>query len=112
MKVDTRPRRRNALRPAEKSAPAYLQWLRGRSCLIGGTCAGRIEAAHVGTSGKGVATKCADAEAVPMCGLHHAEQHNAGIRTFEARHNVDLAKAAAEYWRAWPGRVAWESKLP
>ena len=107
-RVDTRPRRRNAAEPDGKRIPAYLQWLRGRPCHIGGTCAGRIEACHVGTTGKGMGTKCADNEALPMCAHHHAEQHMAGIRTFEARHGVDLIAAAGQFWQQWPGRYQWE----
>lgn len=111
MRVDVSPRRKNAPPPAGKRCPRFLQWLRGRPCLIGGTCAGKIEACHVGTTGKGMSTKCADAESVPMCAHHHAAQHNAGIRTFEARHGVNLMAAASEYWRLWPGRVQWERDL-
>ena len=111
MRIDTKPRKRNAPRPAEKSAPAFLQWLRGRNCLIGDTCAGRIEAAHVDYAGdKGLGTKASDKFAVPMCSAHHAESHRAGIKTFEARHRVNLLEASKEYWRRWPGRLAWETR--
>lgn len=111
MRVDTRPRKRNAPRPAEKSAPAFLQWLRGRNCVIGGTCAGRMEAAHVDYAGdKGMGTKASDKFAVPMCSAHHAESHMAGIKTFEARHGVNLLEASKEYWWRWPGRRLWEAR--
>jgi len=109
MRVDVRPRHRNAPRPSEKSATSFLQWLRGRPYLIGGNCAGRIEAAHVDYAGdKGMGTKSSDRYAVPLCAAHHAEQHNAGIRTFEARHNVNMLSASMAYWKAWPGRLKWE----
>lgn len=106
-----RPRKRNAGRPPEKSCPAFLQWLRGRSCLAGGTCAGRIEAAHIDYApGKGVGTKPADRYAVPLCAAHHGEQHQAGIRTFEKRHGINMLSASEAYWQAWPGRHAWENR--
>lgn len=116
MRVDTRPRKRNAPRPAEKHCPAFLQWLRGRNCYIGlgreQTCSGKIQAAHVDyAGGKGMGTKVADHDAVPICDEHHAEQHRTGWKTFEAKYNVHCDLAAATYWRAWPGRIAWERKL-
>lgn len=112
MKIDTRSRHRNSPRPPEKSAPAFLQWVRLRPCLLaGGQCAGKIEAAHVDyAGGKGMGTKVADRFAVPLCGAHHAESHNAGIQTFEARHNVDLLAASKVLWQAWPGRYKWEQE--
>lgn len=116
IRADTRPRHRNAPRPAEKSAAGFLQWLRGRPCLwaLGGECEGRIEAAHLDfAGGKGVGTKVADRFAVPMCAKHHAQQHQKGWRTFMALRQVSsqmLLDAAATFWRQWPGRAAWERK--
>lgn len=123
MRIDTRPRKRNAPRIAEKSAPGFLQWLRGRDCLaathrragLPGQCEGKIEAAHVDyAGGKGIGTKVADRYAVPLCSYHHQLQHNSGWPPFErAIFSIEgFAKAAAEaLWRAWPGRMAWERKL-
>lgn len=111
MRIDLAPRHKNAGRPAEKSAPAFLQWIRTRNCLVGGTCAGKIEAAHVDYAGdKGIGTKVSDRYAVPLCSAHHAEQHMAGIKTFEDRHAVSMLNASHIYWQAWPGRRAWEAK--
>ena len=106
------PRRRNSHKAdAEKRCPKFLQWLRGRPCLVGGQCAGRIEAAHVDYAGdKGMGTKPSDRYAVPLCSAHHGEQHTAGIKTFEARHRVNMLEAANDFWRAWPGRIAWENR--
>lgn len=117
-----KPRHRNAPRPAEKSAPQFLQWLRGRQCAVAATgragaveaCEGKIEAAHVDyAGGKGVGTKVADRFAIPLCSYHHARQHAVGWDTFD-RHwlgGVSMALfMAADYWRAWPGRIAWERK--
>lgn len=116
MRVDTRPRKRNAPRPAEKSAPGFLQWLRGRDCLaMAGDCHGKIEAAHVDyAGGKGMGTKVADRFAIPLCSHHHRLQHNNGWPWFD----ITILKmagagesAASQYWRAWPGRIAWERKM-
>jgi hypothetical protein len=78
LRASAKPRHRNAPRLAEKNAPAFLQWIRGRSCLCfpRGGCGGKIEAAHVDYAGdKGMATKASDKYAVPLCAFHHAEQH-------------------------------------
>lgn len=113
MRVDVRPRKRNAPRPAEKSCPAFLQWLRGRECIMAFNCDGKIEAAHVDhAGGKGMGTKVADCHALPMCAKHHREQHSIGWRTFERRYgNFSAVDTAASFWRRWPGRLAWERKL-
>jgi hypothetical protein len=112
LRVNTKPRRRNAPRPAEKSAPAFLQWLRGRECVLAFNCDGKIEAAHVDHGGdKGMGTKAADRFALPMCAKHHREQHATGWETFQRTYgNFDALAVAGSYWQAWPGRRAWEAK--
>jgi len=111
MKIDTRPRHRNSPRPAEKSAPGYLQWLRGRNCAVNNhDCKWGIEAAHVDHGGdKGMGTKASDRFAIPLCGWHHDKQHVWGRKTFELRTGVDMLALAAAYWKAWPGRTKWEA---
>jgi hypothetical protein len=123
VRVDTRPRKRNAPRIAEKSAPGFLQWIRGRKCLVAivapvgrvANCDGKIEAAHVDyAGGKGVSTKVADKFAIPLCRYHHAVQHASGWQTFETKFLGGVGKAflyAETLWRSWPGRIAWERKL-
>lgn len=111
IRINTKPRHKNAGRPAHKRAPGYLQWLRGRKCLVDEECNDRIEAAHVDYGGdKGMGTKPSDKWAVPLCAHHHRQQHTIGIRSFEAMHKLDLIEAAKSYWQAWPGRIAWERK--
>lgn len=112
MRVSVSPRRKNAPRPAWKVATAYLQWLRGRQCLVfNANCEGRTEAAHVDhAGGKGMGTKAADCHAIPLCTFHHRQQHTRGWRTFQNDHRFDAVKAAAEFWRRWPGRAKWESE--
>ena len=112
LRVNTRPRKRNAPRPAEKSAPAFLQWLRGRECVMAFNCDGKIEAAHVDyAGGKGMGTKVADRHAIPMCSKHHREQHSIGWLAFQNRYGkFNAEEVAARYWANWPGRIAWERK--
>ncbi|PQM29437.1 hypothetical protein CVO77_00420 [Sphingopyxis lindanitolerans] len=113
MRVDTRPRIRNAGRPAEKSAPAFLQWVRSRRCILEktGACSGKVRACHVDYAGdKGMGTKVSDRHSFPACDGHHDEQHRIGWRTFEAKYRIICLDLAAQFWRAWPGRLAWERK--
>jgi hypothetical protein len=116
MRISTRPRRRNSPRPAEKNAPAFLQWLRGRECLfVGkGECSGRMEAMHLDfAGGKGIGTKVADKFSVPACSGHHGTQHRIGWSTFVALMATSkerLLEAAGDYWHLWPGRRSWEAK--
>jgi hypothetical protein len=97
MRVDIRPRKRNAPKIAEKSAP------------------GKIEAMHLDfAGGKGMGTKVADRFALPCCSYHHRAQHDMGWKSFMlmAKVRADMLLDAAErLWRAWPGRIAWERKL-
>lgn len=120
-----RSRHRNAPRPDWKVADAYLKWLRGRPCFLadkGGCGLGDpprrspIEAAHVDCAGgKGMGSKVADANAIPLCQRHHDEQHGkigtfrqrGGWKTFQLKYGFDAAKVAYAYWRAWPGRSKW-----
>jgi hypothetical protein len=112
-----RPRLENSHRADSwKRAPGFLQWLRGRPCLLvdKGGCEGKMEAAHVDyAGGKGIGTKVHDKHCIPLCSEHHRVQHAWGWDTFEGNFGMgpgDAAQAAEAYWNAWPGRVAWEAK--
>lgn len=105
MRIDVRPRKRNAPRPAWKVSTAYLQWLRGRPCALAhlGDCAGKIEAAHTpDPASKGIGTKAADHNAIPACQHHHQLHTNKGWSAIGLTRESAQAMAAA-YWRAWKG---------
>lgn len=106
-----RPRRTNAPRPAWKVAEAFKQWLRGRPCAFEGpACSGKIEAAHMADPGsKGIGTKAADKNCIPLCQHHHSRHTIKGWSALGISREQGTLMAA-EYWRAWPGRVAWEGK--
>jgi hypothetical protein len=133
MRVNTAPRRSNAGRPAEKSTPGYLQWLRGRPCFLEGHRAGGcgladiprrspVEAAHVDHGGdKGMATKASDRFAIPLCQRHHDEQggkigsfrQRGGWPSFELKYGFSALDAATDYWFAWlktPMGRNWQAK--
>lgn len=115
MRIDVRPRKRNAPRPAWKVCKAFGQWLRGRPCACGGRnddCGGDMEAAHVdyaakGTpDAKGVASKVADRWQIPLSHNCHRLQHSKGWPWFDLHILGGIARGemmAAEYWRLWKG---------
>jgi len=111
VKIDTSPRNKNAGRPAHKSAPGFLQFLRGRNCILAhtGECVGKVRACHWDQAGdKGMGTKVSDCWALPMCDGHHGEQHNIGWPRFVAKYQLAPREACIAFWRAWQGRVKWE----
>jgi hypothetical protein len=105
MRVDTRPRKRNAPRPVWKVEKAYHQWLRGRPCLLAGLneCEGPMEAAHTpDPASKGVGTKASDHNAIPLCQKHHRLHTNSGWSKINLTRET-ARDAAAAYWRSWKG---------
>jgi hypothetical protein len=104
LRPDTRPRHRNAPRPAWKVATAYLQWLRGRRCAVeNGECEGRIEAAHTpDPQSKAMGSKAADHNAIPACQGHHKAQTDKGWSAVGLTRERAQELAAA-YFKAWPG---------
>lgn len=117
--VNTRPRHRNAGRPAEKSCLQYLRWLRGRGCACEGrnpNCGGgKIQAAHgPHKASKGTGTKVEDRWAMPLSINCHMLQHSLGWNTF-AEHflKADPLEVCRAFWDAWqrtPMGIAWERK--
>jgi hypothetical protein len=103
MRVDVRPAKRNSLRPAWKVAKAYHQWLRGRPCFICGEAEERREAAHTpDPQSKGIGTKAADHNAIPLCVPCHRKHTNKGWSAIGLTR--DGAQAAGNrYWALWKG---------
>jgi len=66
--------------------------VRAMPCLAASsnTCAGEIHAAHAKSRGAGGNRR----HLIPLCQFHHHEQHQHGVRTFEAAHGLDLLAAA------------------
>lgn len=105
LRVDIRPRKRNAPRPAWKVATAYHQWLRGRPCAMEkrGGCFGRMEAAHTpDPASKGAGTKAADHNAIPLCAGHHKLHTDKGWSAIGLTRETAQSLAAA-YWGLWQG---------
>jgi hypothetical protein len=82
---------------------AYLEWLREQPCALCGHSP--AEPAHGPMNGAG--SKGPDAEAVPLCRLHHAEMHQFGSwPSFEERHFFIRAAVASAHWARWEGEHA------
>lgn len=78
-------------------SPRHLAWLRTLPCSVPGCGCDVIEAHHV-RRGAGVGLKPSDRNCAPLCVEHHAEGHVIGWRTFEIRHELNLAAIAARLW--------------
>lgn len=69
-----------------------------------------MEAAHTPDPlSKGTGTKAADNNAIPLCEAHHH------LHTLKGWSAIGLTREtaqalASDYWRAWPGRAAWEAR--
>ncbi len=85
--------------------------MRSLACVVAGCTDGRIECAHVRSRGAGGDWT----SQVPLCVVHHAEEHALGIVTFQSRHGLDLADLAAAHalrWRAFVGKYALDLPHP
>jgi hypothetical protein len=105
VRVDVSPRKKNAKRPAWKVEVAYLKWLRGRACYMAkhGGCAGKPEAAHTpDPMSKGMGTKAADHNCIPLCSAHHKLHTDKGWSAIGLSKETARAVAKA-YWRLWQG---------
>ena len=67
--------------------PAFLAFVRSLPCSICYRTRG-VEAAHIGR--RGMAQKSSDREAIPLCSLHHREQHRIGLRQFSTSYELDI----------------------
>lgn len=94
--------------------PAHLAWVRGHNCAVGNAlCQGPIEAAHVrtGTDG-GTSLKPSDCWTIPLCSLHHAQQHQMGEGRFEWMHKADMKKIAQALWDISPHGKRYRAERP
>ena len=69
----------------------YRAWIRTQPCII---CGRDAEPCHVRSRGAGGTDL---GNIVPMCRIHHTEQHKIGIKTFQAKWKVDMVALALQY---------------
>lgn len=71
--------KRKPRRPRDTDDPVYLAWVRRWPCCVGGMLCGPARAHHAIEMGgrriKGMALKAPDAEALPLCEMHHTQFH-------------------------------------
>lgn len=108
-----RERQRSGIqRGVQREWPRHRKFIRSLECCVHGCllcdeldklvgCV--IECAHVrtGTDG-GTAIKPSDWWTVPLCSVHHLEQHNIGEPAFERLHKIDLKRIALALARQSP----------
>lgn len=82
--------------PTQFRSQSHLAFVRRFECIVNNSdCSGRIEAAHVRSSGEGgTGLKPGDEWSVPLCAQHHYEQHQIGESRFELRYGLDLKRIA------------------
>lgn len=91
-----RERRKKAFAKQFHSA-AFVAWIHEQPCVVEDCFSDDIQIAHVRSRGAGGTYK----DVVPMCVVHHGDQHAHGIRTFQAVHKINLMARAAKTWAAF-----------
>lgn len=81
--------------------PEYLKWLAGCQCCVPGCNYSPCEAGHVGRTGKGIAVKASDHEALPICFRHHRKYHLRGHLWFAREYRVSFEKQITKYRRMY-----------
>lgn len=77
---------------------ARVRWVQMQECRVCGDWPS--ECAHATSRGAG-----GDAtDILPLCPWHHHEQHQIGVRSFEAKYGIDLAECAVETDARWRAR--------
>lgn len=110
-------RKRPRMQAPKPDAPVrcepHLAWVRKLQCICSEIdptgCSGKVRACHVriGTDG-GIGMKPGDNWTFSACDGHHAEQHQIGEKSFEAKYRFKLKDIAETTWRRSPHRINWE----
>ncbi len=97
-----KPRRGPAgIPPDQWRNEKYLQFLRDHGvCVVCHWKYAKCDPAHGPVNGRG--SKGPDAGAIPLCRMHHDEQHEpGGWPAFQAKYGFDREKQAAVWWAAF-----------
>lgn len=100
-------------RPIKRAdnASIHRKWLRGFVCICendDGNCDlfHPIELAHYRTAANsGMGKKPSSIWLVPLCRVHHREQHTIGQLSFEQKHKFDMGQKALEFSRQSPDQA-------
>jgi hypothetical protein len=95
------PKRKTPRKVSVERNRDYMNWLRetARCAIIDCRTPHFPDPAH--TERNGMASKGADSSCVPLCRLHHEEQHYIGAQRFEEKYGVNLRALAAEHYQRW-----------
>jgi len=78
--------------------PKFRAWIRLQGCIVPGCTALWIQACHY----RNRRIYGDRANLFPACDYHHIEdQHQHGVETFQAEHNLNLELACARYWERY-----------
>lgn len=89
------PERKARLFEEQFGSVAFVKWVRLQECAVCGSWPS--EAAHATSRGAGGKAD----DILPLCPVHHHEQHQHGVRTFEKAHGIDMKAKAAETFARW-----------
>jgi len=90
-RMKRRNRKRRARRYEEEFGPR-ADFARGFPCVVRGCDEWPTQAAHVKSRGAGGK---AESNIVSLCAEHQQQQHQIGILSFQARHEIDLRDEAS-----------------
>lgn len=103
-----KPPKSGIQRAPKREWPRHEKWVRGFNCCLvmrAVECSGKIECCHVRTgTGGGTSLKPPSWFTVPMCQMHHTEQHAVGEAQFERKHGINLYVIALHLARMSPDR--------
>jgi Putative HNHc nuclease len=81
----------------------YAEWIARQPCVVKPSLRWlRTEAAHVRSRGAG---GHAEGNLVSLCRVHHQEQHDIGIKSFQAKYRLDLKAIAASLWATYQAQT-------
>lgn len=84
--------------------PGFRAWITGQRCVVPG-CDRAGDPAHLPR-----VKSHGDVEnIVPLCRVHHVEQHTIGRESFALKYALDLLALAREYWRRYLEVLRWET---
>jgi hypothetical protein len=104
-------RKRSGIARAPKRIwSVHEEWVRSLSCIVPGCRRSPCQFCHVRSAANaGTGLKPFDSFGVPMCALHHSEQHRIGQPAFQIRYHLDLFRTAAAYFRQSPDHAMQEA---
>jgi len=82
-------------KPVRQTDEDYVDWIRGKDCLICGSPGS--DPAHLDTRGSGGS----DLTCVPLCRTHHREQEDNPLRDFEQEYKINLWKCSHRLLRRY-----------